>query len=179
MKYLPIIILMSIFLIGCGEEKLKPEIDTNDSKDMPIQESWNSKIIFSQEGRIKAVLYTKHLEIFDEKDETLLNEIKIEFYDSNKVRTTTLTALKGKVDDLTKNMYAIENVVVAKDSGVVLTTDELMWRNSDEKIITDKFVRIVSNEEIIEGYGLVSDQQLKNYVIKKITYSAVKSNNEK
>ncbi|KUO58738.1 hypothetical protein APF79_06125 [bacterium BRH_c32] len=179
MKYLLVIMLLIISLIGCGEEKLKPEIDTNGSKDMPIQESWNSKILFSQEGRIKAVLYTKHLEVFDEKNETFLKDIIIEFYDSNNVKTTKLTALNGKVDDLTKNMFAIENVVVANDSGVVLTTDELMWRNSDEKIITDKFVRIVSNEEIIEGYGLVSDQHLKNYVIKKITYSAVKSNNEK
>ncbi|MCK9281093.1 MAG: LPS export ABC transporter periplasmic protein LptC [Melioribacteraceae bacterium] len=179
MKYFLVIVLIIFIFIGCGEEKVKPEIDTNESKNMPIQESWNSKIIFSQEGRIKAVLFTQHLEIFDEKNESLLEDIKIEFYDSNNVKTTTLTALRGKVDDLTKNMYAIENVIVANDSGVVLTTDELMWRNSDEKIITDKFVKIVSNEEIIEGYGLVSDQHLKNYVIKRITYSAVKVTNEK
>ncbi|MFA7290518.1 MAG: LPS export ABC transporter periplasmic protein LptC [Melioribacteraceae bacterium] len=179
MKKVLLIILLIFSFIRCGEENLKPEIDTNESKDMPVQESWNSKIIFSQDGRIKAVLFTKHLEIFEDKNETLLKDIKIEFYDSNNVKSTTLTALKGRVEDLTKNMYAIENVIVANDSGVVLKTQELMWRNLDEKIISDKFVRIVSNEEIIEGYGLVSDQHLKNYVIKRITYSAIKATNEK
>jgi hypothetical protein len=53
---------------------------------------------------------------------------------------------------------------------VVITTEEMMWRNLDKKIVSDKFVRIESPKEIIEGYGFESDQQLRNYVIYNITY---------
>jgi LPS export ABC transporter protein LptC len=72
-------------------------------------------------------------------------------------------------------MYAIDNVVAENDSGTVLKTNELMWRNSDQKIITDKFVTITSPKEVIQGYGLESDQQLKNYKIFNVTYSKNRS----
>ena len=93
-------------------------------------------------------------------------------------KSTTLTSIKGKVDDATRNMYAIDNVIAINDSGTVLKTSELMWRNSDQKIVTDKFVTIKSSKEVIEGYGLESDQQLHNYVIFNVTYSAAVSNRE-
>ena len=56
------------------------------------------------------------------------------------------------------------------DSGIVISSSEMMWRNKDRKIISDKFVTIVSPKEKIEGYGFESDQSLKNYVIYNITY---------
>ncbi|WP_157867476.1 hypothetical protein [Melioribacter roseus] len=76
------------------------------------------------------------------------------------------------------DMFAYDSVVAVNDSGTVLKTSELMWRNSDRKILTDKFVSIKSKDEIIEGYGFLSDQQMTNYVIFKITYSATLNNGE-
>ena len=38
------------------------------------------------------------------------------------------------------------------------------------KIISDKFVTVISPTEKIQGYGFESDQSLKNYVIYNITY---------
>ena len=67
-------------------------------------------------------------------------------------------------------MYAIGNVVAVSDSGITLTTDELIWKNKNKKIVTDKFVKIKSDKEIIEGYGFESDQDLQNYTIFNITY---------
>ena len=78
-------------------------------------------------------------------------------------------------------MYAIDSVVAINDSSnIKLETDELMWCKKDEKIISDKFVRITSDEEIIEGYGFESDQQIKNYVIRNVTYqTTTQKKNEK
>jgi hypothetical protein len=76
----------------------------------------------------------------------------------------------GRIDDKTKNLFAIENVIAINDSGVTLKSEELMWRNSDQKIVTDKFVTITTPTENIQGYGLESDQQLKNYIIYKPIY---------
>jgi hypothetical protein len=59
---------------------------------------------------------------------------------------------------------------VVNDSGTTITTQELMWRNKDKKIVSDKFVRIVSKQEQIEGYGFESDQSLRKYVIYRMTY---------
>jgi hypothetical protein len=45
-----------------------------------------------------------------------------------------------------------------------------MWRNKDRKIVSDKFVTILSPKEKIQGYGFESDQSLRNYIIYNITY---------
>ncbi len=158
---------------ACSEEKIQPIVEKkNVSGELPSHESWNSKIIFTKEGKIKAVLFTNHLQKYDEKKVTFLNGVKIDFFNKEQKNTSWLTSLHGKVDDITQDMFALDSVVAKNDSGVVLKTKELKWRNSDQKIVTDKFVSITSPKEIIEGYGFESDQQLNNYVIFNVTYSS-------
>lgn len=172
MKYF--ISLLIIMLISCSEEKIKPVIENNSSQtEIPSHESWNSKITFTNEGKIRAVLFSDHLKKYEVQKVTLLEGVKIHFYNAKQKISTTLTSKRGKVDDITMDMYAIDSVVAVNDSGTVLTTQELIWKNSTEKITTDKFVSIKSSKEIIEGFGLESDQQLHNYIIFNVTYSAV------
>lgn len=169
MKYTLLLIL--IFLLGCSGERVKPPIDrTFQDKDIPAQESWNAVVTFSDSGKIRAILYAGHIRMYPDKNETLLDSsIKIDFYDINEKKTTTLTSKRGRVDDLTNDLFAIDSVVAESDS-ISITTEEMMWRNKDKKIVSDKFVTIISPKEKIQGYGFESDQNLKNYVIYNITY---------
>ncbi len=159
-------------LISCSSEKVKPVVDyTIEDTHIPVQESWNSQIIFSENGAVKAKLYSDHIRMYNEPREKLLTTVKIDFYNSQGQPRSKLTSKRGRVDDITENMYAIDSVVAVNDSsGIQLETDELMWRKKDEKIVTDKFVRITTEDEIIEGYGFESDQSLRNYIIYDITY---------
>ena len=172
MKYLFQIIILILFL-ACSEEKIKPTVDNSLTEDeIPVQESWDAEIRFTEEGNLKAILNADHLSMFENDQVTLLKGVKIDFYNEEGVNNSTLTSMRGKVDDATKNMFAIDSVVAVSDSGVTLLTDELMWRNKDQKIVTDEFVTIITGDERIEGYGFESDQDLSNYVIYDITYIA-------
>lgn len=159
-------------LIGCDSKDVKPHVDTSFSGgELPAQESWNSTVFFTDSGKTKAVLYTGHLQVFNLKKETLLDEgVKVEFFNWKEMKTTTLTSKRGRVDERTNDLYAIDSVIAVNDSGIVVKTNELKWRNRDKKIVSDKFVTIDSPEEHIEGYGFESDQHLRNYVIYNITY---------
>jgi len=171
MKYL-LIIFVVLFFFGCGENKVNPSINPalND-KEIPAQESWNSTVIFSDSGRTVAILHAGHILMFTKSHKTLLDDnIKIDFYNERQLKTTTLTAKRGRVNDLTKDLFAIDSVVAVSDSGVVLRTEKLMWNNETRKIMSDKFVTITSPKEKIEGYGFQSDQNLSNYTIYDITY---------
>lgn len=171
MKYLTLLIFLSI-LIGCDDEKIKPSINTAlKVEELPAQESWNSKVFFTDSGKTKAVLYAGHLRMFAGARETLLDSnVKVEFFSDLERVTTTLTSKRGRVDDITSNLIAIDSVVAVNDSGVTLTTQELMWRNDDRKIVSEKFVTILTAIEKIEGYGFESDQSLDNYIIYNVTY---------
>jgi LPS export ABC transporter protein LptC len=167
------VLILSVLLLFpfCSSKRVKPSVDGKFSvEELPSQESWNSVITFSDSGKISAILYAGHLRKYDDKRETFLDQnIKVDFYDQNEVQTTTLTSVKGRVDETTNNLFAIDSVVVSSDS-VTIKTDEMMWRNTDRKIVSDKFVTVISPQEEIQGYGFESDQNLNNYVIYNITY---------
>lgn len=171
MKYLfSIFILLSI--INCTGKDVKPKVDSSFIvEELPAQESWNSKIFFTDSGKTRAILYTGHLQVFSSRKETILKDgVKVEFFNSLEIKTTTLTSKRGRVDEKTNDLYAIDSVVAVNDSGIVVRTDELKWRDKDKKIVSDEFVTIDSPDEHIEGYGFESDQHLRNYVIYNITY---------
>ena len=171
MKYL-ISIFFLLLIISCTGKDVKPKVDTSFTvEELPAQESWNSTIFFTDSGKTKAILYTGHLQVFNNSKETILGDgVKVEFFNSLEKKTTTLTSKRGRVDEKTNDLYAIDSVVAVNDSGIVVRTEELKWRDKDRKIISDKFVTIDSPDEHIEGYGFESDQHLRNYVIYSITY---------
>ncbi|MCB9247970.1 MAG: LPS export ABC transporter periplasmic protein LptC [Ignavibacteriales bacterium] len=168
---LPTYIILTLIIISCSETKLKPQTDSSiNSEDIPDQESRNATITFTEEGKLKAILYAEVIRVLGDKNQKDLENVKIDFYNEQELQTSSLTSRKGRIDDNTQDMFAIDSVIAVSDSGVTLTTDELIWKNKTRKIITDKFVRIVSDKEIIEGYGFESDQNLQNYTIFDITY---------
>ncbi len=175
MRHLFFLAAALIFLYaGCGEKKVKPLVN-NDlvETEIPVQESWDAKVIFSDSGKTTAILYAGHLRVFEQSRETLLDSgVRVDFYNPDEVKTTTLTSKRGRVDDATRNLYAMDSVLAVSDSGVTVKTEELMWRNKDSKIVSDKFVTILTNKEKIQGFGFESNQNLTNYVIYNITYSA-------
>lgn len=168
--FIAIILLFS--LTGCTSKDVKPKIDSSFIvEELPAQESWNSTVFFTDSGKTVAILHTGHLQLYNIRKETILDDgVKVEFFNSLELRTTTLTSRRGRVDERTNDLYAIDSVVAVNDSGIVVRTDELKWRDRDKKIVSDKFVTIDSPDEHIEGYGFESDQHLRNYVIYNITY---------
>lgn len=167
------LIITLIFLLGCDSDNIKPTVSLDATEErIPDYESWGTEVIFSDLGIIQAVLFTDHLRKYDAENTTYLKTVEIDFYDEEGNPSTKLTSKRGRVDDITKNMFAIDTVVVKSDSGVVLETNQLTWQNKLRKITTEEFVTITSPYERIEGYGFESDQSLNNYKIYKITYSA-------
>lgn len=171
MKLIPILFLSLILFQFCSSKRVKPTVDFNiKTEEMPSQESWNSTITFSDSGKIKAILWAGHLRKYNERRETLIDEnLKVDFYNDDQIKTTTLTSKKGRVEEVTNDLYAIDSVIVFSDS-VTIKTQEMKWINKDRKIVSDKFVTVISPKEMIEGYGFESDQSLRNYVIYNITY---------
>ncbi len=164
--------LCALLILLCGgcEERVKPSSVPLTQSDLPSQESWRSRVIFSDSARMKAVLWAGHIAVYSDQRYTLLDDsIHIDFYNEQEQHTSILTARHGKVNDVNQDFEAYDHVVVVSDSGVVLRTERLFWTNATRKIHTDAFVDIVSPTEHIMGQGMQSDQGLKNYEIFKVT----------
>jgi len=167
-KKIIIILVISAAFFSCGD-KFKPATDDNESENSPSQESWNSTVVFSDSGNVKAVLTAGHISVFTAKGYTLIDSgAKVEFYRDGKI-VSVLTGMKGRIDDKTSNIEITDSVTVINSEGSRLITEKLLWKNDVQKVYSDVFVRITTPEEIIEGTGFESDQNLSNYKIYKVS----------
>lgn len=166
-----LIFILVVFLVtGCGDQEKVSPAQKGLKGELPDQQSFNSTVSFTDSGKVMAILQAGVIKVFYSRNYTLLeNKMKVDFYNEKGSIEAVLTGEHGKVDDVTKDIHIYKNVVVKNDSGMVLTTEKLMWRNSDRKIWTDEFVKIKTPTEEIEGYGFESDQSLRNYTVFKVT----------
>lgn len=163
-----IVILISLFVSAC-EDQFKTEQSGVLLNDAPAQESWNSKVYFSDSGKTKAVLDAGHISVYSNKGYTLIDSgAKVDFYRNGQI-VSTLTGRSGRIDDKTKDIEVFRDVKVVNNEGSELTTQKLFWNNKTQKVSSEEYVKIKTPTESIEGIGFESDQSLKNYRIFKVS----------
>ena len=163
-----IFLITALALLSC-ENKMEPPRINFKAEDIPEQESWNSTVSFSDSGNVKAVLKAGHISAFKKKGYTLIDSgAKVDFYNKG-VKVSTLTSKRGKVLEPSRDIEIYDSVVVVNQEGSILKTDKLYWDNKTQKVSTDVYVKIKTPKEEVEGIGFLSDQNLKNYTIYKVT----------
>ncbi|HTY59974.1 MAG TPA: LPS export ABC transporter periplasmic protein LptC [Bacteroidota bacterium] len=168
-------VLAALLLFAGCADKVNPTVQSLPEPSLPSQESWRSTVYFTDSARIKAVLWAGHIAAYQNERITLLDDsVHVDFFDRLGRHTSLLTARRGKVNDATEDFVAYRDVIVVSDSGSTMKTDSLVWTNADRTIHTNAFVDITSPTEHIMGQGFVSDQDLKNYRIFRVTGQALK-----
>jgi len=95
--------------------------------------------------------------------------LKVYFYDGQKEPVASVTAKFAKYTD-NKNLWELQDSVVAvNETGEKLETELLFWDQKKSLIYTDRFVKITTEDQIIQGYGLESDPRLSNRKIKNLS----------
>jgi LPS export ABC transporter protein LptC len=170
MKFKSILLVIGIAFIfsGCEEKFIPPQTEIT-ADELPSHESWNSTVIFSDSGNVKAVMTAGLIQVFSQRQYTLIDSnATVKFYKDGE-HVSTLNGKRGKVDDVTKNIEMFDSVKVVNNEGSTLTTEKLLWNQKTQRVSSDQFVRIITPTESIEGIGFESDQNLKNYTIYKVS----------
>lgn len=158
------ILMLLIFFFGCSDVSDNEVLQSE--RVYPDQESWDSEIVLTKDGRRRAVIVAGHLEKYNDRAEIILNEkVHVDFFDIEETHLSHLSSDSARVYERTNDMVAQGNVVVVSDSGVTLYTEELKWNNKRERIVSDVFVKLVTDEDTLTGIGFESDSNLENWVI--------------
>jgi len=165
-----LLIVNCSLILNCSSDKVQPlKIDLVSQDSLPSQESYNTKVTFSDSGRVKAILDAGRIRVFPKFNFTLIDSsAKVDFYKDG-VHTSTLTGKRGKIYDATKDVEVYDSVKLVSEDGSELTTNKLYWVNKTQRVKSDEFVHIRTKNEDIQGYGFEADQNLKNYVIYKVS----------
>ncbi len=168
-----ILILLTVGIVltgGCGETDEQVDNDPELSGELPDQESRPFEIVMSTKGVTSARVVSGYMAFYSSKDIYYLSDsVTADFYDEIGEHSSRLTSMRATINEKEDLLFAQDNVVVVSDSGATLLTDSLYWNNSEEKIYTDDFVTIFTENDTLHGKGFTSDRSLKNYEIKNPT----------
>jgi hypothetical protein len=90
-------------------------------------------------------------------------------HDGHLEPVASVTAKYAKYTD-NKNLWELQDSVIAiNENGEKLETELLFWDQKKDLIYTDRFVKITTEDQIIQGYGLESDPRLSKRRIKNLS----------
>jgi len=173
-KQLSIAILftgIAVLFFSCANkiEKIKEFAATEQLAGM---EAENFEMIFSDSAIVRFKLITPKMIRHDQEKEPFTefpDGIEIEKYDSKMRIVSHITANYARYIDQDENWIAKNNVIAVNEAGDSLKTEELIWDEKKGRIHTEQYVKIIRTDQIINGIGLDSDQDLLNWEIKKPT----------
>jgi len=165
-----ILLFLAAVLAGC-EDKIEPSVlPTVNSKTIPEQESWNSHIVISDSGLVRAIIDAGYLCEYEGSQQTHMSDgVVVHFFNTDGKQTSVMTSKEAIVDENTNNLEAMGNVVVVSSDSTKLRTEHLYWDNQRQLVHTPEFVQITSPKEKLQGHGFESDQSLHNYRIFRVT----------
>lgn len=160
-----------LFLFSCSNNpKEVQEITKVDDFPMEVQE--DLELTYSDSANIRLRLLAPLAEFYPQLEvpkRKFPKGIDVRFFDSFGQVDSRLSANYAE-EQIHENLWIAKgNVVVVNKKGEQLNTEELFWDQTEEKIYSDKFVKITTDKEIIHGEGFEADQNFENYVINKVT----------
>lgn len=126
-------------------------------------------ITYTEYGWKRAVMVSPSMKKYNQNGNGLefSEGIKVEFFEKD-IKTSTLTADYAFNDDATKTTKLKGNVKMVNNKGHILKAAEINWDMRNKRIIAPGWIKIKTKDETIEGIGLDSDEDFKNYTIKKV-----------
>ena len=160
--------LVLIFVSCSNDPKLVQEFVS--SEVLPIEKIEGAEMLHTENGKLKVKIVATTIERFNNQQPQLVfsNHLVVYFYNDSALVQSTLKAEYAEINDGKKLMTAKENVILTNITGKKLESEELIWDEKNNKIYTDKKVKITTGKEVIEGEGFVSKPDFSEYSISKI-----------
>ena len=154
---------------GCVNDLEQVEAIMEDEL-LPIEVADSVQIIYSDSALLKVILKANHLERYlgDNPYLEMTEGVHVRFFNNLGEVESELRSNYAVSYENTDVMEAKEDVVVVNKKGEKLNTEHLIWEEKTERIHTEEFVKISTEDEVIFGHGFESNQDFTKYRIKKI-----------
>jgi LPS export ABC transporter protein LptC len=164
-----IIVILSVLGISC-ENKI-PVIPESDLLTLPSLTVKDFTTIVNDSGRIQLQMSSPLVEQYDKTDPPYSEfraGIRVVVYDGKDTPQAIITSKYAKVTN--NNLWELrDSVVVVNEKDERLETEVLYWNQEKDRIYTDRFVKITSEDQITQGIGFESDSHLTRRRILKVT----------
>ena len=162
--------MLSLLLSSCSNDLEKvQEISIQNQASFPVETIKECEIIYSDSAQVKILLNATLMNRYNDEEPYIefKDGLKVQFFDDKGKKESELNADYAIIDE-NDLMLAEKNVIVRNVNGDILETEKLSWDKLKEEIYTKDNVKITTENEVIFGEGLVSNQNFSKYTIEKI-----------
>ena len=165
-------VALSVLLLTAGCRDEQATADDFKEYEGPTLEVTDAQFLFSDSAVVKNKITAKRQLQYASGNLDFPEGIYVETYGEDETVTSTIVADRGSYDQKENEFTAEGNVVVKNlESGETLKTELLHWNRNDKQVRTDRYVEIISREEVIMGEGLTAEEDMSSYRILKPTGS--------
>ncbi len=130
------------------------------------------RLSYSERGAVQHVLVARHLtRTGTEGKEKATDFIEVDggftlyLGGDEHEHSSTLTALRGTLDEASLRLVAEDDVVLENAAGDRLETEYLVWNEDSNRVYTNRAVTIYTEDGVLHGQGLESDGRFERYRI--------------
>ena len=175
LQLLPLTMLCLILIVivsSCDEKKHFVD-DVKDAKESPTMFTCNVETFISDSGLTRYHITAPVWYLYEESKQprwTFPEGLFLERYDVNFHPDATIECDSAIYFSAERIWRLDGDVVIVKAECDSFLTKQLFWDQRTKRIYSDTaFMRIVSQDRIIEGYGFMSNDSLTEYSIKRPT----------
>jgi LPS export ABC transporter protein LptC len=161
-------ILCSAVLLSSCDTKVET-IKKSEILSLPSMTNRDITTVYADSGKVQLIMRAPLIETFS-NEESPYSEfregIHVVFFEGKKDSVGYATAKYAKYLDKKKLWELRDSVVVLNGSNDRLETEQLFWDQDKDLIYTDRFVKIINEDQTLMGTGFESDIKLNKRKIK-------------
>ena len=164
-------IVMLLLFPSCGsrDKKLGEAITERDS--LPVMATYGVRSFISDSGITRYRIDAEEWMIYDRKKPSYWafeKGIHLEQFDTLGVVEASIDSDTAYYFDKDEMWKLMGNIRIKNNKGERFNTELLYWDQAQEKVYSDRFIRIEQKDRIIMGHGFTSNQQMTVYEISNI-----------
>ncbi len=155
-----IVVLALLLLLSCRSDshETEPPASSAEEAETPEQVFDSFELAVTDNGVRKGWVTAAEAAKYDKRRVFTARDLKVIFYTPAGQVNSVLTSRRGVIHTDSGDMEAMDSVVVySADSSRVLLTPRLLWRKSDNRILSDTTVEVRGRQGVVYGDGIDSD----------------------
>ena len=163
---------LAVLFSGCKEEGKLGVASRIDPRKMPSMSTVNVATLISDSGITQYKIVSPLWNVYDEVDTpywSFPKGIYLQKFDRKFNVIASVAADSARFFRL-QNLWKLDgNVELKKEPGELFLTQQLFWDQRRNRLYSDSFIHIETQERMLEGHGFESNDRLTKYSIRKPT----------
>ena len=166
------VIVVLFLLFSCKEETRTASISTAEADSIAFMSTYGVSTLISDSGRISYKVEAEEWHMYDKRNPpywAFEKGIYLEKYDDSLRVETTLRSDTAYYYDKMGLWQLFGNVRITTAKGEKIYTPKLFWSSDSGRIYSDSHIRIEQRDQVTEGIGFSSNQDMSVWEILNTT----------